>query len=78
MKKSILRKIQRVEQFYVRTKNAGGLQGYGPYWRGTWFENGKERRVYLGKELPESLQYLLDGRYKRSGYKNYTWPGRKR
>lgn len=77
MNKRTLRKIQRVEKFYVSEKSAKGLKTYGPYWRGVWYEDGKEKRVYVGKELPKSLKYLVEGRYKRPGCKNYTWPGRK-
>jgi len=77
MKKSVLGKITRVEQFYSRYKTRDGVKRSGPYWRGTYWEKGKEVTVYLGKELPDSLRYLLEGRYKRRGYKNYAWPGLK-
>ena len=77
MKKSVLGKITRVQEFYPRHKTRNGVKKSGPYWRGIYSEKGKEVTVYLGKELPESLRYLMDGRYKRRGYKLYTWPGRK-
>ncbi|MBA7699606.1 hypothetical protein ES703_108304 [subsurface metagenome] len=76
MKKSVLRKIIRVEQFYPRYKTRDGVKKCGPYWRGMYWENGRTITVYLGKELPDSLGRLLEGRYKRHGYKNYAWPGR--
>ena len=76
MKKSVLRKIIRVEQFYSRYKTRNGLRRSGPYWRGVYWEKGGKVTVYLGKELPDSLRYLLEGRLKRRGYKNYAWPGR--
>ena len=77
MKKSVLRKITRVQEFYPRHKTRNGLKKSGPYWRGMYSEKGKEVSVYLGKELPDSLRYLLEGRLKRRGYKNYAWPGLK-
>ena len=76
MKKSVLRKITRVQQFYQRRKKGRSVKTYGPYWRGVYSEKGREVTVYLGKELPDSLRYLLEGRLKRRGYKNYAWPGR--
>ena len=76
MKKSVLGKIIRVEQFYSIYKKRNGVGRSGPYWRGIYKEKGKEVVVYIGKELPDSLRYLLEGRLKRRGYKNYAWPGR--
>ena len=76
MKKSVLRKIRRVEQFYSIYKTRSGVGRSGPYWRGIYTKKGKEVALYLGRELPDSLRHLLDGRYKRRGCKNYTWPGR--
>ena len=76
MKKSVLRKITRVQQYYATYKTRSGVKKCGPYWRGVYSEKGREVTVYLGKELPESLRYLLEGRLKRRGYKNYAWPGR--
>ena len=75
MRKSVLRKIRRVYQFWVKYDTQSGVKRSGPYWRGQYWEGGKEVCVYLGKELPDSLRHLLDGRYKRPGYKDYTWPG---
>ncbi len=75
MKKSVLRKVRRLEALRVRKETKGGLKTYGPYWQGVWYENGVEKKVHLGREIPESLKYLMEGRYKRRGYKNYTWPG---
>lgn len=59
-----------------RRKTKNGIRVDGPYWFGYWMDNGKRRSVYFGKHLPEELLPLLKGRYKRPGYKNYTWPGR--
>ena len=76
MKKSVLRKIRRVYQYWVKQESKDGVKRTGPYWRGSYTEGNKEVSVYIGKELPDSLRYLLDGRYKRPGYETYTWPGR--
>ncbi|MBA7697034.1 hypothetical protein ES703_105692 [subsurface metagenome] len=75
MRKSVLRKIKRVYQFRVKYKTESGVKSTGPYWRGEYWENGGSVSVYIGKELPKSLRFLLDGRYKRPGCKDYTWPG---
>ena len=75
MRKSILGKIRRVYQYWVKYNSKDGVKRTGPYWRGSYTEKGREVTVYLGKELPDSLRYLLDGRYKRPGVKEYTWPG---
>ncbi|MBA7611026.1 hypothetical protein ES703_18242 [subsurface metagenome] len=77
MKRGVLRKIRRVYQYWVEEKTKAGVKRYGPYWRGSYYENGRERTVYIGKEVPGGLRYLLDGRYRRPGYEEYTWPGRK-
>jgi len=77
MRKSDLRKVRRVYRAYVKYKTLSGVKSCGPYWRGMYLENGKTVTVYIGKELPDSLRYLLDGRYKRPGCKEYTWPGLK-
>lgn len=76
MKKGVLEKIRRVYQSYVTYKTLSGSRRCGPYWRGNYCENGRSITVHIGKELPDSLKYLLDGRYKRPGCKEYTWPGR--
>ena len=77
MRKSDLRKVRRVYRSYVKYKTRKGIRSCGPYWRGMYLENGRSVTVHIGKELPDSLRYLLDGRYKRPGCKEYTWPGRK-
>lgn len=77
MRRGVLRKIRRVYQYWVNYKTLDGVKRTGPYWRGSYTEGNKEVSVYIGKELPDSLRYLLDGRYKRPGYSGYTWPGRK-
>ncbi len=77
MKRGVLRKIRRVYQYWVKQKSKDGVKRTGPYWRGSYTEENKEVSVYIGKKLPDSLMYLLDGRYKRPGCKEYTWPGRR-
>lgn len=78
MKKGALRKVQRLEQFWVKYHTRDGVKRCGPYWRGLWWENRKQKRVYIGRELPRSMQKVMAGRYKRSGCKYYTWPGQAR
>jgi len=37
-------------------KCAGGGQGHGPYWYAYWFECGRTRSKYIGKELPRASE----------------------
>ena len=77
MKPGVEQRITRVYQHY-QIRKVGRKKRYdGPYWFGYFQEDDKQRRVYIGKELPESLKRLIDGRYRRPGYINYTWPGQK-
>ena len=78
MKPGMEEKIRTIYQYYDIRKKGRKKRICGPYWFGNFQENGKQRRVYVGKDLPESLKYLLEGRIKRPGYKNYTWPGRRK
>ncbi|MBA7535682.1 hypothetical protein ES705_27940 [subsurface metagenome] len=71
----ILNKVRWVyRQKETKTHSGGRVCEY-HYWYGYWKENGKSRAVWLGKELPESLQHLYDG--KKLGPKGlvYFWPG---
>ena len=78
MKRGIEEKIIRVYQHYDIKMKGRKRVIYGPYWFGYWQKNGKQKRAYIGKVLPEGLKYLLEGRLKRTGYKNYAWPGRRK
>ncbi|MBA7644118.1 hypothetical protein ES703_51855 [subsurface metagenome] len=77
MRKSDLGKVRRVYRAYVKYKTRKGIRSCGPYWQGRYWENGRSVTVYIGKELPDNLRYLLEGRYKRPGCEDYTWPGLK-
>jgi len=78
MKPGIEEKIIRVYQHYDIKKKGRKRLINGPYWFGYWEENGKRKRVYIGKELPADLKHLIEGRLKRPGYKYYAWPGRRK
>ena len=78
MKAGIEEKITSIYQHYDIRRKGRKRQIFGPYWFGYWQENGKQKTGYIGKVLPEGLKYLLEGRFKKPGYKNYTWPGRAR
>ena len=75
--RKVLRKIQRVYQHCPKRTVKGEVRYDGPYWFGYWEENGKHCRAFLGKELPKSLNYLIEGRYRRGGRGQYVWPARK-
>jgi len=78
MKDGIEEKITRVYQHYKITKKGRKKFISGPYWFGYWHENGKQKRVYIGKELTAGLKHMFEGRFKRPGYTNYVWPGRRK
>lgn len=77
MKEGIEGKIQRVYRQYDTRKVGRAIRHYGPYWFGYYQRDGRHVKVYIGKELPESLKYLIRKRFVKPGYKNYTWPGQK-
>jgi len=66
MKAEYIPKVQWVSQEYMVSWRGGTKKRWGPYWYGYWWENGGTRRVYIGKELPEYLGYLLEKRGKRA------------
>ncbi|MBA7677124.1 hypothetical protein ES703_85372 [subsurface metagenome] len=72
----ILSKITRVNAQFQTKKTGKGDHTTGPYWFGYWQENGKPQRVYIGRELPAELEVLLSSRFKITGHRNYSWPGR--
>jgi len=74
MDKKLIPKITCVGKEYILTKQGRKKYRLGPYWFGYWYRDGKRHRAYIGKELPERLQYLLDNRYKLPGHKRWTWP----
>lgn len=78
MKPGMEKRITRIYQHFDIRKKGRKKLVCGPYWFGYFQENGRQRRVYVGKDLPGSLKYLLEGRVRKPGYINFTWPGRKR
>jgi len=70
-----LSKITRVNAQFQTKESGIGFHTTGPYWYGFWQENGVTKRVYIGRELPEELEVLLDTRVKAPGHRNYAWPG---
>ncbi len=48
-------KITRIKQEYKSRETKKGIVEDGPYWYGYWIENGKTRRIYIGKKLPVAL-----------------------
>ena len=76
-KSKSLEKVRRLARKYKKRQTKRGKVITGPYWTGYYQENGKSVEVYIGRELPESLRWLVKRRIKRPGYQNYTWPERK-
>ena len=77
MKDEHIKKIQRLHQKFQTMRIKGKKVKRGPYWYGYWMENGKQHIVYVGKDLPPYLKYLIQGKLKRPGCKYYTWPSPK-
>ena len=77
MDPEIMSKITRLARYFKPYWTKSGECRTSVYWHGFWQENGKEKRVYIGKELPAELQGLYDSRFKPPGHTNYTWPGRR-
>lgn len=71
-----LPKITVVRREYKSRRTKAGMKRDGPYWYGYWQQDGKSKRVWIGKELPEALRILTEGRVKKPGYKHYTYPPR--
>ena len=74
MKAKDMKKIERLTRFGAPGTKGGKPHLYGPYWWGCWQEDGQTKRVFIGKELPAELQWLLDGRIKRPGRRRWIWP----
>ncbi len=77
MKTKEMYKIEGLFQTTFKKRVKDKTYTFGPCWVGWWMEDGKQKQVYVGKELPEELQYLLDERIKRPGRKQWQWPMRK-
>ena len=69
-------KVTRVLQEYVHYKTKKGPRKHGPYYYGYWQENGKSRRVYIGKELPQELADIPGTAIRFPGRTHLIWPGR--
>ena len=77
MRTEHLLKITRVHKIADRRWKDGKQIEIGPYWYGYFKEGGKWKKTYIGKELPIHLEWLLKGRYKIPGRKQWTWPEQK-
>jgi len=74
MNHEIITRITRIEKRRLPRKLKAGKTLSQPYWYGCYQENGKTVTIYIGKELPKELKRLINKRYKKPGYRNYTWP----
>lgn len=74
MDAQLIARITRVDKRYIPRRTKTKKMHSGPYWYGIYHENGREITVYIGKELPAELERLIKKRYKKPGYRNYTWP----
>ena len=69
-----IERVTRLSKAYVSRMTKHGSTLDGPYWYGWYQENGKPKKVYIGRELPKELKRLIQKRYRRRGHRNYTWP----
>ncbi len=74
MKPEEMIKIQGLCQKMFRIRYKGKKIERGPYWYGWYMKDGKQTEVYIGKDLPIHLQWLIDGRVKLPGRKHWSWP----
>jgi len=74
MEQGLIGRIARLSKEYIPRMAKHGKTLDGPYWYGWYQENGKTKRVYIGKELPKELERLIKKRYKKPGFQRYTWP----
>jgi len=74
MDQNLIARITRIDKRRILRKLKAGKTLSRPYYYGTYQENGKTITVYIGKELPKGLERLINKRYRKPGYKNYTWP----
>ena len=77
MKPGEIEKIQGLfkQKFWSRYK--GKRVKRGPYWMGWYMQNGKQITLYIGKELPKQLEFLLKERFKLPGRMRWSWPPHK-
>lgn len=69
-------KVTRATLDYSHRNTKNGPVKAGPYWYGYWRENGKARRVYIGKELPKELADIPGTALRFPGRSLLVWPGR--
>ena len=74
MDQQLIPRIVRVDKKEIPRKGKRGIRHSGPYWYGYYRENGRTVTVYIGKELPKQLERLINKRYRKPGFKQYTWP----
>jgi len=76
--KKILAKIQRAYHCKARIKKPSGKVYEYRLWRGYWWEDGRPKKVYLGRELPDEIKELIRNREPSKNKVQYSWPHTKR
>ena len=71
---SRLARIQRVYQVVTRIKRPSGKVYEYLVWHGFYCENCGQKKVYLGKDLPERFKHLLEGKRRSETRGQYYWP----
>lgn len=71
-------KVQGLTQKSQTITSKGKTRRFGPYWYGWYMEDGKQKWVYIGKELPKHLEWMLRERFKLPGRQLWSWPAPKK
>ena len=70
-----LAKVQRVYRVKQRVRSAAGKIYEYRVWHGYYCEGARERKVYLGRELPEHFKCMVEGRRFSESLGKFLWPG---
>jgi hypothetical protein len=74
IEETILAKIRKVYLVDQKAKGPRGKVYHYPCWTGWYREEGKRKRVYLGRELPERFKDMVPVPRLTRSPKNYNWP----
>lgn len=69
-----LLKVQRVYKVKQRVRSATGKVYEYRAWWGYYCEDARQKRVYLGRELPERFNHMISERRFSRSRGQYYWP----
>jgi len=74
IEETILSKICKVYLVNQKAKGPRGKVYRYPCWTGWYREDGKRKRVYIGRELPARFKDMVPVPRLTTALKNYNWP----